>query len=424
MSETLVIFVSGRGALAELAGVPSVERHVQAGKTLGLDVVVVYPSQRRALGAEIRGFVHEDADCIPADQFEARAASLHFADDHVLVVAAEWYLALAALIAVRDSPSLRVFGRVCERGRISVPVARVSCANAIAVAAHLGSTSAAAALAALPTPDDESIDLDSRSEQRLSDNISTAHAEEKLIRTVFGPHRILPVLRLRPIVAPRLARALSHTVLGPTRISAVKLLLGLAAAWILAEGSYASGVAGASLYFLARLLGAAGIVLARASLVESEVREKLDLAGDTVLHIALLWALAGGAARGHGAIAAALLATIGVLLSTGVAYVFVVHESWQARKRDSLPALGERVQPTMIAARAHHSGAAGDEFVSRFVQRDGIAYALLFAALVGSLDLFLWAAAVASHLFYVLWLLARPRGQHGQSGPMAVGRPA
>ena len=70
---------------------------------------------------------------------------------------------------------------------------------------------------------------------------------------------------------------------------------------------------------------------------------------------------------------------------------------------------------------ASHAPAAGDEFVSRFVQRDGIAYALLFAAVTGNLDLFLLAAAVASHLFYVLWLLTRPRDM---DSPMAIGRAA
>ncbi len=45
---------------------------------------------------------------------------------------------------------------------------------------------------------------------------------------------------------------------------------------------------------------------------------------------------------------------------------------------------------------------------------------LLFAAAAGRLDLFLWAAAIASHLFYIFWLLARPRGS-GRS--MAFGRP-
>jgi hypothetical protein len=55
------------------------------------------------------------------------------------------------------------------------------------------------------------------------------------------------------------------------------------------------------------------------------------------------------------------------------------------------------------------------------VQRDGIAYALLFAAVAGRLDLLLWAAALASHLFYVLWLITRPRRE---DGTMAIGRPA
>jgi hypothetical protein len=31
---------------------------------------------------------------------------------------------------------------------------------------------------------------------------------------------------------------------------------------------------------------------------------------------------------------------------------------------------------------------------------------LVLAALIGRLDLFLWGAAIASHLFYVAWLRA------------------
>jgi len=418
MSETLVVLVSGRGALATLAGVPSVQRHVQAGKTLGFDVVVAYPPERRALGAEIRGLVEDLASCLPADQFADLVAP---PSEATLVVAAEWYLSLATIAAVRDAASPRVFGRVCERGCVSVPVARVTRDEAAQVALQLGTASAAAALAALPEADATRIDLDSRSEQRLSDNVSAAHAEEKLIENLFGPQRLLPVLRLRPTLAPPLARLFNETALGPAGISTIKLFVGLAAAWILEGGSYADGVAGALLYFVARLIGASGIVLARASFADSGIREKLDLAGDTVLHVALLWALAGGPARGYGAVALAAIATAGVLLSTGVAYVFVVRESWDARRRTARSPAGDPLTQVQPTAGAPHSAAAGDEFVSRFVQRDGIAYALLFAAVTGSLDLFLWAAAVASHLFYVLWLVARPRDS---GDTIAVGRPA
>jgi hypothetical protein len=44
-----------------------------------------------------------------------------------------------------------------------------------------------------------------------------------------------------------------------------------------------------------------------------------------------------------------------------------------------------------------------DNFASRFSRANGPAYALLAAALLGRLDLFLWAAAITSHLFYLLW---------------------
>lgn len=406
MSETLVVLVSGRGALATLAGVPSVQRHVQAARALGLDIVVVYPPERHALGAEIRGLVEQDAACVPADVFAAEAPA-----GTVLAVAAEWYLSLAALSAVKDHGEGRAFGHVSERGFASVPVARIHRSEAVAVARQLGSMSAATALAALPHDAASRVTLDARSEQRLSDNVSTAHAEGKLVEPLFGPRHVPPLLRLRPVLVPRLARLFRFTGLGPSSISALKLLVGLAAAWEIGGGSYANGLAGALLYFGARLVGAAGAVLARAGLPDDGSREKLDFAGDTVLHFALLWAVAGGAARGDGAIALAAFATVGVLVSTGVAYVFVLKDSWKRRHPE---AAAEAATPPVVPA--------GHDFVAGFVRRDGIAYALLFAAVAGRLDLFLWAAAVASHLFYVLWILARPRRDAGPT--MAFGRPA
>lgn len=408
MSETLIVLVSGRGALATLAGVPSVQRHVQAGKALGLDVVVVYPPERHALGAEIRGLLDHDASCVPADVFASGPPT-----GTVLAVAAEWYLSLAALAAVKDHEGERAFGHVSERGLASVPVARVRGDEAVAVAQQLGSLSAATALAALPHDPALRIPLDARSEQRLSDNVSTAHAEGKLVEHVFGPRRVPPVLRLRPVLAPHLARVFRATGLGPEAISTIKLLLGLAAAWVIGGGSYADGLAGALLYFGARLVGASGAVLARAGLPDDGSREKLDFAGDSVLHFALLWSIVGGPARGDAAIALAAVATVGVLVSTGVAYVFVLKDSWRLRHRGAdAPAEGRT--PAALPP--------GHDFVARFVRRDGIAYALLFAAIAGRLDLCLWAAAVASHLFYLLWILARPRRDAGAT--MAFGRPA
>jgi hypothetical protein len=421
MAEMLVVLVSGRGALTTLAGVPSVQRHAQAGRLVGLEVVVVYAPERRALGAEIRGLLDPTVPCIPADEFAALEGS---ASDAVIAVAAEWYLSLGAFLAVRDAPRLHAFGRVAERGCISVPLARVTRAEAVRVARQLGGGSAAASLASFVTSDAWIVDLDSHSEQRLSDNVSTAHAEEKLIENLFGPQRVLPVLRLRPTLAPPLAELFGETALGPAGISAIKLAVGLVAAWVLEHGSYTAGVAGALLYFVARLIGASGVVLARASFSDGDVRERLDLAGDTVLHIALLWSLAGGAARGPAGVVLACIATVGVLASTGIAYVFVIKDSWDARRRSAdyraaddaageaaVSAEQDDLAPLRAprAARTSHAPAAGDEFISRFVQRDGIAYALLFAAFTANLDLLLLASAVASHLFYILWLLARPR---------------
>lgn len=407
MSETLVVLVSGRGALATLAGVPSVLRHVQAGKALGLDVIIVYPPERHALGAEIRGLVERDAACVPADAFAASPPS-----GPVLAVAAEWYLSQAALASVRDHArgrsTGRAFGHGSERGFASVPVACVRIDEAVAVALRLGTVSAANGLASLLHDTDARVPLDARSEQRLSDNVSTAHAEGKLVDHVFGPRRVAPSLRLRPLITPPLARLLGATDLGPAAISVIKLFVGLAAAWVIGGGSYAEGLAGALLYFAARLVGASGAVLARAGRSDDGLRQKLEFAGDTVLHFALLWSVAGGPARGDGAVALAIVATAGVLVSTGVTYVFVLQESWKLMHRG--------------AGDAHASFPPMHDFVARFVRRDGIAYALLFAAAAGRLDLCLWAAALASHLFYVLWIFSKPRRDAGPT--MAFGRPA
>lgn len=397
MTATLVVLVSGRGALAPLAGVPSVERHVLAGRRLGMEVVVVYPKGREALGAEVRGIVAGEARCVSSQDFAADRKGGGLA----LVVAAEWYLSLSALVALRDQPGERALAQVCERGTVSVPLARLPVAEVRQIVRRLGEGTAAAALAALRDGATTTIDIDPRDEQRLSDNVSTAHAEDKLVETLFGPEGGVHVLRIRRALAPEIARHLAGTPLGPAALSALKLAMGLLAAWIIEGGSYGDGLAGALLYFSARLLGSAGTILARANFADGEIREKLDLAGDTVLHVALLWALAGGPARGEGAAILAAIATVGVVVSTAVAYVFVIREAWESR------------------ARSGFQGRAGDEFVSRFVQRDGIAYALVFSAATGTLHLLLWAAAIASHLFYVLWLVAR---QRRSSGPMLVGR--
>lgn len=388
-TDTLIVMVSGRGALARLAGVPSVLRHLATAHHLGMEGIVVFPAAMRALGAEVSGLVGSAARCLSSDEFQR----LENGDDEmVTAVSAEWYLSPAPLRGRRER---RVIARVCQRGVISAPMARISLAEAKAVAKNLGVYSAASALARLIDSDIVVVDLPLRHAQRLSDNISTRHAENKLADTLFGPNRGLSLVRVKRRLAPMVARTLARTPLRPVGIAVVKLATGLCAAWVIGNPGYSAGVAGAVAFFSARIIGAAGAVMARAGLRDNGIREKLDLAGDTVVHVAVLWSLAGGPARARGSIALAVVATAGVLASTAVAYVFVLQELWTTRGRD------DREGPT------------GDEFVARFTQRDGIAYALVFAAVIGRLDLFLLAAALASHLFYLLWLIARQRRRGG-----------
>ncbi|HYC53839.1 MAG TPA: hypothetical protein VEL28_02760 [Candidatus Binatia bacterium] len=391
MAEPFVVLVSGRGALTRLAGVPSVVRHVAAAHRLGMSPVVVVPASLAALRAEIAGLLGERADTTSSTAFAEAGAGASDEAHLALVVSADWYLSLAALLQVRARRERRVLARVCERGAVSVPLARIPVAEARDVARRLSHVAASTALAELLARDGATLDLDPRDEQRLSDNVSTAHAESKLVETLFGNRRGLSLVPVKRRVAGAIARTLTPTPLRPARLVAIKLMVGLTAAWIIGGAGYEAGIAGAALFLLARLLGASAAVMARAGFCDSGIREKLELAGDTVVHIALLWSVAGGPAGGGGSLVLAAVATVGLMISTALAYVFVLHDLWAARER------------------AGSYEPSSDEFVSRFTQRDGIAYALLFAALIGRLDLLLWGAAAASHLFYLLWLLARQR---------------
>ncbi len=130
--------------------------------------------------------------------------------------------------------------------------------------------------------------------------------------------------------------------------------------------------------------------LSRATLTEGVRGERADVAGDIIVMSAMLAALAFHVGGPAAWIAAGIAAT-GVAISTGVAYLRVFRALWESRS--------EARHEWSDTARH-----AADSFASRFWRRGGLAVALLAAALIGRLDLFLWAAAVGAHLYYLAWL--------------------
>ena len=390
MSGMLVVLVHGRGALAKLAGVPSVERHVHAGESLGRKVVVVFPDELVALGVELQGICGQAADCLPASRFAAMAEGR---SDDAIAVSAEWYLSAAAMAAAESAQAgpgqhaARFFGRAIERGSVAIPVARVASGELAALAGRLHQLPAASLLASLDRSGAVTLDLDPADEQRLSDNVSTAHAEGKLMRNLFGGRAGTSPAGMRSALAPRLARAFHDTRLGPVGISATKLMAGLGAALLLQSSGWAGSLAAAVLLLGARLVGAAGAVLAQASFVTHRDRDRLEAAGDGILFLAVAWAIAGPAHAVEHGVALAVAATLGAAATA------------------CLP-----------------RGASPDDAASRAVHREGFAWAMLLAALVDRLDLLLWAAALASHLEWMFALaFLRDRNHPAEGANLAAG---
>jgi hypothetical protein len=85
---------------------------------------------------------------------------------------------------------------------------------------------------------------------------------------------------------------LARTKTTPAEIAAAKIALGLLAAWVLSGPGYWSGVVGALLAFVSRLLDGVAADLARAAVRDSAQNDPYDLAGDVAVQIAVTWAVA------------------------------------------------------------------------------------------------------------------------------------
>ena len=123
---------------------------------------------------------------------------------------------------------------------------------------------------------------------------------------------------------------------------------------------------------------------------DSAQNDPLDLAGDLAVQLGIVWAVAVRVGTST-AFVLALVASAGIVLAAAVSYRKVFRRVWAAQAR------GER------------HDVPKDNYGSRFARRNGPVYALLVTALVGRLDLFLWAAAIGSHLFYLGWLRTKER---------------
>ena len=385
----VVILVTGRTAVARVGGISAIRRHVATATRLGLKPIVLYPPRMTALGAEIDADLDGRAQCVPADAFRPHAGT---DDTEALVIAADWFVSPAALYAFGRQTSGPAVARFIDRGRVVAPVARMPVGRIREIVDKLGDGPVSELIDQVSAPDAAVVELAVGERHRLSDNVAIERCERKLFG--LGPHRAVPrsVRVFERYVAIPIARQLAYTSVTPLQVSIAKILVGCCAVYVTAGPGYARGVMGALLYLGSRVLDAVAGDLSRAAVKPASRGERFDMTADLAIHLALIWAIAlrGEAARSD--VMAGLLTTLGLLISCTLTYLRVLQPVWTAHASR----LRHRVRP--------------DNFASRFWRRNGPAYGMLLAAIVGRLDLFLWCTALASHMFYVLWLRDDARG--------------
>jgi phosphatidylglycerophosphate synthase len=388
-SRPVVILVTGRTAVARVGGISAIRRHVATATRLGLEPIVAYPPRLTSLGAEIDADLDGRAACVAADAVGGR---LPRDDVEALVIAADWFISPAALYAFGRQTAGPAVVRFIDRGRVVAPVARMPVSRLRPLFSKLSEAPVSELINDAVTADAQVVEIDPGERHRLSDSAAIERCERKLFG--LGSHRAEPwgVQLFERHLAIPIASYLACTPVTPLQVSAVKIFLGLLAAFLVAKPGYGYGLAAAALYIVSRVLDAVAGDLARAAVKPKARGDKFDVIGDLVAHLCIIWAIASRSDWSTSQAVAALLTTLGLLASSLMTYRRVLKPVWTA------DALGIRHRVRR------------DNFASRFARANGPAYAFLGSALIGRLDLFLWGTAIASHVFYLLWHRSSMKG--------------
>jgi phosphatidylglycerophosphate synthase len=184
-----------------------------------------------------------------------------------------------------------------------------------------------------------------------------------------------------------LTRLLIRTPVTPNALTAIGIAVGVAGGLLLGLPGMAAVVVAIALLEVSAVLDCSDGELARLRFAESRLGHWLDMAGDTVVHLAVLAGIARRIARAGSAPGSWLLAAlfVGVL---GAFAMISWSEATEARRR--------RV--------AGWENRLLDGVLSPLTTRDWHVFPLLFA-LAGRLDLLVAAAAVGANVFWATGLV-------------------
>ena len=221
---------------------------------------------------------------------------------------------------------------------------------------------------------------------------SVAAAETQLIRSLGREGDSVLMRGLDRRLSQALTKRLMRTPVTPNQMTLYSAAVGLSGAFCLAQPSQVLQVLGSLLFLLSTIMDGCDGELARLTFQESEFGAKFDVIMDNVVHLFLFPSIALGLYRRE---YNTLYFVLGGLTLGGILVSIAVYLPYLLR--------GQKMHGTL--ARIHEHLASRD-----------FAYLLPVLALFDKLHWFLWATAVGTYLFAVLWVVIAARERRQQHG--------
>ncbi len=228
--------------------------------------------------------------------------------------------------------------------------------------------------------------------QVVKDSLSAIQAEDALWDTMGKETDSVVDHNFNRPVGRIMSKALIHTSVSPNAVSVIGTTIGVLAAWCFTHGEAHLMILGAVLLQLSAVIDCVDGDIARILHKETNGGKWLDLGGDQLVHLFLLAGMGVGLYRMAGETGPSLW--LGVAAALGVVLSFLT-----ILRAEQSPVPLPRLK----------------EFLSKTANRD-FSVLLLPLAIVERVQLFLWIALLAVHVFWIYgaWLRRQDDQGHAQ----------
>lgn len=216
-------------------------------------------------------------------------------------------------------------------------------------------------------------------------------------------------------ISGAISRQLLKTPITPNQITLFVTGLGVVSGIFMAQPGYSPKVIGAVLFLLTSILDGCDGEVARAKKMTSRLGGWLDLWGDNVVHVAVFYGLGVGLAQDLGEARYVQLGGLAVL-GTVVSAVLASIQTWRKSQRKGFDD-GKSLFTSVVGDANDVKRAPAWEQrlikLSDALARRDFIYGVVFLALIGRLEWFLWPCAIGANLYasvlVVLFFFTSPK---------------